>query len=248
MAAYIRVEVIFLREQILYYALKYRGEYSYVHQAINRNEKWERIVYDDPFITILDEAYPKELFDLEDPPYILFYEGNLDLLKHPKRCVIGSRKCSRYAAQAVYDLIQTQKEEVVIVSGLARGVDGLAHEKAMELKRGTIGVIGCGCDQIYPKENWQLYAKMKKNELILSEYPNGCRPLAHHFPWRNRILAALGEVCYVVEAKSKSGTMITADYAQMLNREIIAFPYRYDDDFGRGCNELIEQGAGIFIK
>ena len=121
-------------------------------------------------------------------------------------------------------------------------------EVATELGYKTIGVIGCGLDKSYPKENDEMYEKMKKDQLLLSEYPAGSLPLAHHFPWRNRILAALGDRCYVVEAKSKSGTMITADYVQSLNKEIIAFPYRFDDDFGIGCNYLIEQGASIFIK
>lgn len=237
-----------MKEQILSYALKYQGEYDKMKKAIDRNEKWEKVIYDGNYLTILDEEYPKELFDLEDPPYILFYEGNLTLLHKPKVCVIGSRRCSCYASNSTHDLIESLHEEIVIVSGLAKGVDGLAHQKAIELKRNTIGIIGCGCDQIYPKENRDLYEIMKKDQLILSEYPNGSLPLAHHFPWRNRLLAALCEKCYVVEAKCKSGTMITADFAQSLNKEIIAFPYRYDDDFGKGCNELIEQGAGIFIK
>lgn len=237
-----------MREQILYYALKYHGEYASMHQAIMRNEKWERINCKQRYLTILDEDYPKELLLLDYPPYILFYEGDLTLLKYPKVCVIGSRNCSRYANNSCYELIRSLDPQTVIVSGMAKGIDALAHYNALKLGYKTIGVIGCGLDKSYPKENDELYEKMKKDQLLLSEYPAGSLPLAHHFPWRNRILAALGDRCYVVEAKSKSGTMITADYVQSLNKEIIAFPYRFDDDFGIGCNYLIEQGASIFIK
>lgn len=237
-----------MREQLLFYALKYHGEYTAMKKAIERNEPWRKCNYSGNYITILDKAYPKEFFALDDPPFLLFYKGRLDLLQWPKICVIGSRNCSSFAANACKTLIGMQKKEMVIVSGLAKGVDGLAHAIAIEMKRPTIGVIGCGCDVIYPKENACLYEQMKQDHLIISEYPSQIKPLAHHFPCRNRLIAALGERCYVVEAKSKSGTMITADYALQLGHEVIAFPHRYDDDFGKGCNELIEQGAGIFIK
>ncbi|WP_294562758.1 DNA-processing protein DprA [uncultured Traorella sp.] len=237
-----------MREQILYYALKYRGEYASMHRAIMRDETWKKVRCDQQYLTILDEEYPKELFLLEYPPYILFYEGDLTLLKYPKVCVIGSRNCSGYAHNGCHELIRSLDAHTVIVSGMAKGVDALAHQSALKLNYRTIGVIGCGLDKSYPKENAWLYEKMKSSQLLLSEYPSGTLPLAHHFPWRNRILAALGEKCYVVEARNKSGTMITADYAQSLNKEVIAFPYRFDDDFGMGCNCLIEQGAGIFMK
>ena len=236
-----------MNKQILYYAIKYKGEYSSIKKAILNNEEWEEINYEGKYITILDEKYPKILFELDDPPYILFYEGNLDLLNYEKICIIGSRNCSTYADKSCYDLISSLDKNIVIVSGLAKGVDSLAHLNAIELGYSCIGVIGCGCDIIYPKENKDLFEEIKKYHLLLSEYPNHTKPLAHHFPMRNRILAALSKKCYVVEAKSKSGTMITVNYALALEREIIAFPYRYDDEFGKGCNELIEQGASIYI-
>ena len=237
-----------MREQILYYALKYKGEYNSIKKAIIRNEEWYPVDYKGKYLTILDEQYPKILFELKDPPYILFYEGNLELLKYPKICIIGSRNCSKYANKSCYDLIRSLSKDTVIVSGLAKGVDSLAHLNALNLGYSCIGVIGCGCNIIYPKENSSLYDEIKRNHLLLSEYPNDTLPLAHHFPNRNRILACLSNKCYVVEAKSKSGTMITANYALDLNREIIAFPYRYDDEFGKGCNELIEQGASIYME
>lgn len=237
-----------MREQILYYVLKYKGEYKQVKRAIERNEEWEKFECEDSYVTILDNEYPKEFFELEDPPFLFFYKGNLELLKKEKVSVIGARDCSKYANQTCFDLINGIKKDVVIVSGMAKGVDAIAHQHAVLLKHGCIGIIGCGCDIVYPKENRDLYVEIMKNHLLISEYPKGVSPLAHHFPARNRLIAALGKICYVIEAKSKSGTMITANYALSLNREIVVFPYRYDDEFGKGCNELIEQGASIFMR
>lgn len=237
-----------MRKQILYYAVKYKGEYNLIKRAIIKNEEWLNIEYDGKYITILDDEYPKVLFELKDPPFILFYEGNLELLNSTMICIIGSRNCSKYADKSCHDLIMKLPKQNVIVSGLAKGIDSLAHLNAIELGHSCIGIIGCGCNVVYPKENIFLYDEIKKYHLLLSEYPNDTKPLAHHFPLRNRILACLSSKCYVVEAKSKSGTMITANYAVDLDREVIVFPYRYDDEFGKGCNELIEQGASIYIE
>ena len=237
----------FMRKQILYYVLKYKGEYKQIKKAIEKNEEWENIECDENYITILDDEYPKEFFELEDPPYLFFYKGNLDLLKKEKVSIVGSRECSVYANKSCYDLINVLNRDIVIVSGMAKGIDAIAHKTSIQLKNSCIGIIGCGMDIIYPKENKFLYDVIANHHLLLSEYPKGVLPIAHHFPARNRLIAALGKKCYVIEAKSKSGTMITANYALSLNKEIIAFPYRYDDEFGKGCNELIEQGASIFM-
>lgn len=237
-----------MRKQILYYAVKYQGEYSKIKQAIQKDEKWEDLAYDGNYVTIIDDHYPKQLYDLYDPPFILFYEGNYSLLNQMMICVIGSRDCSILANYSTQEFIESLNKDVVIISGLARGIDTLAHQKAILMNHATIGVVGCGLDIVYPKSNEKLYQEMKKNHLILSEYPSGIQPLAHHFPMRNRILAALAYKVVIIEAKRRSGTMITAGVANDLNREIIAFPYRYDDEFGQGCNELIELGASIFMK
>lgn len=236
-----------MRQQILYYAVKYHGEYQTMKKAIEKNEPWEKIEYEGHYLTLLDENYPKCLFQLEEPPFILFYEGNLDLLNQRCVCVIGSRNISNHAYKSIASLMRNINPKEVIVSGLAKGIDALAHQEAIRSHRKTIGVIGCGLDICYPKQNEVLYVTMKKDHLVLSEYPKGTKPFSHHFPLRNRILAALSDRCYVVEAKRKSGTMITANYAFSLNKEVIAFPHRYDDVFGEGCNELIQLGASVFI-
>lgn len=236
-----------MRNQILYYVLKYKGEYNQIKKAIERNEEWTHVDCDENYITILDDEYPKEFYELDEPPFLFFYQGNLELLNKEKISIIGSRECSKYANQSCYDLMKDMNKDVVIVSGMAKGIDAIAHQEAIKLGHFCIGIIGCGLNVVYPKENKMLYEEILKNHLLISEYPKDVIPYAHHFPARNRLIAALSKRCYVIEAKSKSGTMITANYALSLNREIIVFPYRYDDIFGKGCNELIEQGASIFI-
>lgn len=133
-----------MRKQILYYVLKYKGEYKQIKRAIEKNEEWKNVECDENYVTILDDEYPKEFFELDEPPYLFFYRGNLELLKKEKVSVIGSRECSKYASQTCFDLISKLKKDVVIVSGMAKGIDALAHLSAISLHYSCIGVIGFG--------------------------------------------------------------------------------------------------------
>lgn len=234
-----------MREQLLYYAIKYRGDYQRIGKAILENEKWERTSYDGKFITLLDDEYPKKLLNLRYKPWVLFYEGKLELLNKDMIGVIGSREMSSYGQECVKSLLHHLKREYGIVSGVAKGIDGLSHREALIQHRSTIGVIGCGINVIYPKENQFLYEDIKKMGLIISEYPKDTKPLAHHFPWRNRMIAALSNSIIVVEAKIKSGTMITVNEALELGKDIFCFPHLFEDSKGEGCNQLIEQGCGM---
>ena len=143
------------------------------------------------------------------------------------------------------EAFENLNEEYGIVSGVAKGIDGLAHYYAIKENRRTIGVIGCGLDIVYPKENESLYEEIGKHHLLLSEYPCGCKPLAFHFPWRNRIIASLCEKVVVIEAKVKSGTMITVNEALELGISVYAFPHNINNINGEGCNMLIEQGCSM---
>lgn len=236
-----------MREQLLYYALKYHGEYGAMKKAIEHDEEWRKVEGTYQYLTILDDDYPKQLFALDEPPYVLFYEGTLDLLRLRMIAVIGSRQCSMLAKTTTNQLISNMDETCCIVSGLAKGIDAYAHQAALQCQKKTIGIIGCGIDVTYPKENKALYEEMMKNHLILSEYPPHTAPLAHHFPWRNRIISALAEKCIVVEAQKRSGTMITVNEALNLGKEVVTFPYRMSDTFGSGCNEMIQQGASMIL-
>lgn len=235
------------RETLIYYAIKYQGNYALITKALKQNEVCATQKLDQKAITILDEQYPKCLKDLNYPPYVLFYSGDIDLLKRKKIGIIGSRTLSDYGKR-VTEWIVNELEESVIVSGLAKGVDGCAHQAAIMNRKKTIGVLGNGINIVYPKENGNLYRLMQENHLLISEYPMNTKPQKSHFPWRNRIIAALSDTLIVTQAAQKSGTMITVDAALEINREIWTIPYPIFDEMGKGCNTLIESGAKMILQ
>lgn len=234
-----------MREQLLYYAYKYYGDYKKIKKAIEKQEKWEKIEYKGNYLTILDFNYPTVLKKLLFPPWVLFYEGDITLLEKEMIGIVGSREMSFYGKKCTQLLVENMHSKYGVISGLAKGIDSYAHLMAMHTSRFTVGVLGCGIDVIYPKENEYLYHKMKKEHLIISEYPNGTKPYAYHFPWRNRIIAALCKKLVVVEAKMKSGTMITVNEALELGIPIYAFTHAIDSVNGEGCNYLIKEGSEI---
>ncbi len=237
-----------MRNRILYYALKYQGDYRLITDAIVNHKPYRNIHYDGKYITIFDDAYPEVLLHLHYRPWILFYDGDLSLLSKESVAVIGSRMMSDYGRNCISFLDQYLSCEYGIVSGLAKGIDAQAHKQALQSGRKCIAVVGCGIDIAYPKENQYLYQQIKKEGLIISEYPNGTKPLKHHFPWRNRIIAALSKAVIVVEAKAHSGTMITVNEALALGIAIYCFPHEILDENGLGCNLLIAQGSNIIAQ
>ncbi|MFV0381870.1 MAG: DNA-processing protein DprA [Breznakia sp.] len=234
------------RKQILAYAMKYNGEYHKIKKAIQQQEPYEEFIYHGNYICIEDEDYPKELYELQNPPFILFYKGDIRILKREGITVIGTRNMSD-VGKAYCDLVNIHlPSHYAIISGLAMGVDGYIHTCALK-KRKTIAVIGCGIDYIYPYAHKDLYKEIAEKHLLLSEYPAVTKPFAHHFPWRNRLLAALSQALIIIEAKQKSGTMLTVNYALTLNREIYCFPHNLMNKTGGGCNALIREGANVFV-
>ena len=195
-------------------------------------------------LTILDGAYPQRLKEIYLPPIVLFYRGNLSLINQRAVAIVGSRDHSKYAKDCLHELIPTiVNDGIVVVSGLARGVDTLAHEETLRTSGNTIAVIGSGLDVVYPPENANLYDMIAKRGLLLSEYPLESRPLKFHFPYRNRIIAGLSHGVCVVEAKEKSGSLITANLALSENREVFAVPGSIFSTHSKGTNSLIEAGA-----
>ena len=225
-------------------AYVYGGEWPRIARAIEKKEqplhtrKYER------YITICDEDYPEVLKKLRYPPWVLFYEGNIELLKEPMMTIVGSRNLTDYGKRMTCMVSSILKKKYVLVSGLAKGADALVHEEALHGGK-TIAVIGNGLGTHYPSENDVLYQKIADTGLILSEYPFHSPPYRHHFPWRNRILACLGESTVVTQAKEHSGTMITVNEALNLGKDIYCVPYPLEDENGTGCNRLIEEGAGM---
>lgn len=234
------------REQILYYSLKYHGDYYRIKQALTNEEWWEPIQLSYSYITVVDDCYPESLKQLKQPPWLLYYEGDILLLNQAMVAVVGSRHPIPYAISQTTKLCLSLSNKYVIVSGMAIGIDTIAHQSAMYQGK-TIAVLGCGINVIYPKCNRDLYQEIKEKHLIISEYPPNERPQKHYFIARNRIIAGLGQFLVVTAAAAKSGTLSTTDFALELNKEIYALPYNRDILTGVGCNQLIAQGATMIL-
>lgn len=201
-----------------------------------------------PSFSILDDCYPWDLSEIYNPPALLFYQGNIDLLELPKVAVVGSRDSSKLGNQSVQKIIKELNNELIIVSGLARGIDTAAHMAALQNGGRTIAVIGTGLDVFYPKANKKLQAYIGKNHLVLSEYGPGEQPLKFRFPERNRIIAGLCRGVIVAEAKMRSGSLITCERAMEEGRDVFAIPGSILDGKSDGCHHLIQEGAKCIMS
>ncbi|HMB26041.1 MAG TPA: DNA-processing protein DprA, partial [Patescibacteria group bacterium] len=200
-------------------------------------------------ITINSEKYPQILKQIFSPPFILYYQGNIELLNSQCLATVGSRKITAYGQIACRQILEPlTKQDLTIVSGLALGVDALAHSICLENNSPTIAVLGSGLDpkNLYPATNRAL-AKgiVEKNGLLLSEFPLGTMPLKYNFPRRNRIISGLSQGVLVVEAAESSGALITAKFALEQNREIFAIPGQINHPLSEGTNKLIQNGAKL---
>ncbi|HEM9152050.1 TPA: DNA-protecting protein DprA [Streptococcus agalactiae] len=201
-----------------------------------------------PVLSILDSNYPLELKEIYNPPVLLFYQGNIELLSKPKLAVVGARQASQIGCQSVKKIIKETNNQFIIVSGLARGIDTAAHVSALKNGGSSIAVIGSGLDVYYPTENKKLQEYMSYNHLVLSEYFTGEQPLKFHFPERNRIIAGLCQGIVVAEAKMRSGSLITCERALEEGREVFAIPGNIIDGKSDGCHHLIQEGAKCIIS
>lgn len=194
-------------------------------------------------INYLSEEYPDILREIYNPPALLFYQGRIELLKTKTIAVIGARSASNYGISCVDGLVPNLIDRYTIVSGLANGIDGRAHHCAVANGGNTIAVIGTGLNCFYPHNNKYLQRQIANYGLVLSEYPPDTLANPWHFPQRNRIIAGISQSVIVVEAKNRSGALITANIALENNREIFAIPGRVDSKLSDGCNQLIFDGA-----
>lgn len=193
-----------------------------------------------------ERIYPSLWYQIAKPPLLLFYRGNKDLLKRPLISIVGTRKITDYGRQVTKQFVQAcAKEKWCVVSGMAKGIDACVHETAIESRNSlsTIAMIATGLDRVYPKEHFLLQEEMAESQLVISEYLPHQAALKHHFIMRNRLVSGISPVTCVMEAASKSGSLITANYALQENREVYALPGRIIDIQSRGCNELIAAGA-----
>lgn len=191
-------------------------------------------------VTLAEPHYPKLLASIFDPPYLLFYRGELPTEDDLCIAIIGSRKATSYGREAASFLAKgLAKAGAWIVGGLARGIDTCGHRGALEAGGKTIGVLGCGIDVVYPRENRRLFDEVADSGCILSEYPLGMQPLAKNFPIRNRIVSGLSNGVIVVEAELRSGTQITVDHALQQGRNIYAVPGSIFSPASAGVHRMI---------
>ena len=201
------------------------------------------------FISKPDPEYPEKLRNIPDSPFSLYVKGKLPDPEKPSVAIIGARMCSDYGRYMARQFGRgLAMSGVQVISGMARGVDGIAQHAALLAGGRSYGILGCGPDICYPEENRDVYELLHENGGIISEYPPGMEPIANFFPMRNRIISGLSDVLLVVEARQKSGTSITVDTALEQGREVLAVPGRVTDRLSDGCNYLISQGAGVAIS
>ena len=193
------------------------------------------------------EHFPEKLIHIPDCPKGIYVMGNLPDAGKSSVAIVGARMCSAYGKQQAFTFAKRLSEHgVQIISGLAKGIDGHAHRGALEGGTPTFAIMGCGLDHCYPPEHQGLMEEILVNGGgILSEYPICTPPLRAYFPQRNRIISGLSDLVLIVEAKQKSGSLITADCALEQGKNVFALPGRVGDSLSFGCNKLIAQGAGI---
>jgi DNA processing protein len=197
-------------------------------------------------VAIVDAEYPPLLREIIDPPFALFYRGDLSLLQKPMVAIVGSRRASAYGMNAAAHLArQLASAGVVVVSGLARGIDASAHQAALDSHSATIAILGTGIDIIYPRSHAKLTRAIAANGLMMTEFPPGTPPLAGNFPVRNRVISGITLGTVIVEATGRSGSLITARMAAEQGREVFAVPGSIFAAATEGPHRLIQYGAKL---
>lgn len=242
-----------MKEILVYLSIIHQGNWNKIYQdildkrSINKEDALKKVnELNCSYVTILDSEYPISLKCIYKPPFVLFYKGNLNLLNNNKKkiAVIGSRNNSDYGKRITQTICKELVDnDIIIVSGLARGIDAIAHNNCLQNNGQAIAVLGNGLDVIYPKENELLYKKIPEQGLLISEYPANTPPNSEHFPNRNRIISGISDGVAVMEAKHKSGTMNTVSHALEDGKPIFCVCDRVYNN--SGCNKLIKEGAKL---
>ncbi|NMB28175.1 MAG: DNA-protecting protein DprA [Tissierellia bacterium] len=222
--------------------------------ALNRNRDYIEKIFIDidkhniNVITIFDKEYPRNLCHIYDSPKVLYTKGEIIEEDNLSIAVVGSRKATSYGKWATGKFVkELVKLDVTIVSGLALGIDGIAHKIALEENGRTIGVLGNGLDIVYPRRNKDIYEEIPNKGAIITEYFLGVPPLAYNFPQRNRIISGLSLGVIVIEAKERSGSLITAHHALEQGKEVFSLPGNINSIFSKGTNKLIKDGAKLIM-
>jgi len=208
--------------------------------------EWLQAASDHHLITLDCDQYPQQLKQISDPPPLLYVHGNLSVLNDPQLAIVGSRSPTQGGKTTAYDFSRHLAQTgLCITSGLALGVDGMAHQGAVDVDAPTIAVIATGIDRVYPARHRELAHKIVIKGAIVSEFPIGVQPKSENFPRRNRIICGLSHGTLVVEAALRSGSLITARLASEQGREVFAIPGSIHNPLARGCHQLIRQGAKL---
>lgn len=212
-------------------------------------EELNYVINNNIVVMPVTKEYPKRLYNCLDAPLLLFSRGNFNLNSSKIVAIVGTRRNTDYGLKLTEDLIDglQNQEGLLIVSGLALGIDAIAHKKCVQLGIPTVGVFGHGLDRVYPYTHKDLVEKMVENGGVLAEFPSGTLPDKSNFPMRNRIVAGLSDVTVVVESNLTGGALITASMAAGYNREVMAFPGRINDTRSAGCNEIIRTNLAAMI-
>ena len=217
-------------------------------KLVDPQKQWELLnKFGIELIAIENNDYPDLLKETPSPPLALYAKGNMALFNTPSLAIVGTRAPSSYGRSVLESIVRPLSSSgLTIISGLAQGIDALAHEATLKAEGSTIAVLGCGLHQVFPKLNQGLAKDIiKKKGLIISEYPLGTPPLKQHFPARNRIIAGLSLGVFVVESRQRGGSLITARQALEANREVFALPGSIQHPASEGTNGLIQQGAKL---
>jgi DNA processing protein len=216
-----------------------------VQRAVARALKWAAQP-GNRFITLADEAYPRMLLEIPDPPPVLYVRGRAELLQRPALAIVGSRNATAQGAANAESFARSLSDSgLTIVSGLALGIDGAAHRGGLAGTSSTIAVLGTGIDIVYPRRNAELAADIAARGVLVSEFALGTGAVAHNFPRRNRLISGLAQGCLVVEAALASGSLITARAAADQGREVFAIPGSIHSPLSKGCHALIKAGAKL---
>jgi len=239
------------RDVLIFFALKYGGDWDRCVEAIRNHETMSVSEYDELLktnhsnvLTMVDDEYPDYLKSMMKPPLVLFYYGDISILSDRSKNVgyVGSRVASKYGKETARNICkELASNGYSIISGLAHGIDTAATLGALEGKGKAVAVLGNGIDYCYPSENTPIYKQLVNEGLVVSEYPGMTEPTRETFPFRNRLIACLSKGVIVGEASKRSGTLITVNYALNNNIDVGCVPYHGDEN--SACNTLIKEGA-----
>lgn len=244
-----------MEDVLLYFALKYNGDFNSIYKALESKEVVDYQLYEklkskfkSKYTTLVSNDYPNKLKEIDCPPFVLFYYGDLSLLEDKIVTVVGKRKTSEYGKR-ITKIITSKlvKNDYTVLSGMSIGTDVIAHQTAINENGKSIAISGCGIDMIYPKSNQELYNLIKNNHLLISEYPFDTKPEKKRFIKSNRLISGLSDEVIVTECDKESYSMIVTRFAIEQSKNVYCVPSNIDTNY-QGCNELIKHGADIFIS